>query len=162
MFNVTLDGVKWENPLLTVFFPHLLYINSNLMFISPNLLVFCFINWRKDEGGVFLWKHLLDFVRASLILPGHPDHMHYNNPSHVIHCVSKLRQAGIKLKPEKATSFLVIKFSHGVLEMPSITMDDFMGSFLINCVAYAGCCPENVTESSHERITEDNLLIMIK
>ena len=108
MFNVTLDGVKWENPLLTVFFPHLLYISPNLMFISPNLLVFCFINWRKDEGGVFLWKHLLDFVRASLIPPSHPDHMHYNNPSHVIHCVSKLRQAGIKLKPGKATSLVTV------------------------------------------------------
>lgn len=93
-------------------------------------------------------KHLLDFVRASLIPPSDPGPKHYNNPSHVIHCVSKLRRSGIKLKPGKATSFLVIKFRHGVLEMPTITIDDFMGSFLINCVAYEQChksCSKHMT-----------------
>ncbi|KAL1821282.1 hypothetical protein DCAR_0417673 [Daucus carota subsp. sativus] len=101
-----------------------------------------------DQHKNLVGKHLLDFVRASLIPPGDPDHMHYNNPSHVIHCVSKLRRAGIKLKPGKSTSFLVIKFSHGVLEMPSISMDDFMSSFLINCVAYEQChksCSKHMT-----------------
>lgn len=93
-------------------------------------------------------KHLLDFVRSSLIPPNDPDHKHYNNPNHVIHCVSKLRRAGIKLKPGKSTSFLVINFSHGVLEMPTITIDDFMSSFLINCVAYEQChksCSKHIT-----------------
>lgn len=93
-------------------------------------------------------KHLLDFVRASLIPPKDPDHMQYNNPSHVIHCVSKLRRSGIKLKPGKATSFLVINFRHGVLEMPSIVIDDFMSAFLINCVAYEQChksCSKHMT-----------------
>ncbi|XVE79917.1 hypothetical protein DITRI_Ditri14bG0095600 [Diplodiscus trichospermus] len=84
-------------------------------------------------------KHLLDLVRMSFIPPDHAEPHRGKAPTHVIHCVSKLRHAGIKLNPGKADSFLVVKFRRGVIEMPTITIDDFMSSFLMNCVAYEQC-----------------------
>ncbi|KAL0896898.1 hypothetical protein Bca101_080859 [Brassica carinata] len=92
-------------------------------------------------------KHLLDLVRSSLIpeskLPAKPQTTNPEKrkiPSNIIHSISKLRQAGIKIKELKdAESFLVVKFRHGAIEMPRITVDDFMGSFFPNCVAYEQC-----------------------
>ncbi|KAF3441707.1 hypothetical protein FNV43_RR15622 [Rhamnella rubrinervis] len=84
-------------------------------------------------------KHLLDLVRSSFIPPEYEDRQMMNTKTHIIHCVSKLRRAGIKLKPGKGDSFLVVKFRHGVIEMPTITIDDFMSSILLNCVAYEQC-----------------------
>ncbi|OMO82092.1 hypothetical protein CCACVL1_12079 [Corchorus capsularis] len=85
-------------------------------------------------------QHLLDLVRSSFLPfdqirePGEVP-----SPTRMIHSVSKLRRAGIKLKPAKADSFLVIKFKSGIIEMPPITIDDFMSSLLLNCVAFEQC-----------------------
>ncbi|KAK6126342.1 hypothetical protein DH2020_039914 [Rehmannia glutinosa] len=94
-------------------------------------------------------KHLLDFLRSSFIPDGYeePNQTKYSN-THVIQCISKLRRAGIKLRPSNDPSFLVIKFKHGIIEMPTITIDDFMSSFLLNCVAYEQChrdCSKHMT-----------------
>ncbi|KAL0426513.1 UNVERIFIED_CONTAM: hypothetical protein Slati_2826100 [Sesamum latifolium] len=94
-------------------------------------------------------KHLLDLLRTSFIPDGYeePTQSKYTN-THVIHCISKLRRAGIRLKPGSDESFLVIKFRRGVIEMPTITIDDFMSSFLLNCVAYEQChryCSKHMT-----------------
>jgi hypothetical protein len=94
--------------------------------------------------------HLLDLVRLSFIPKGEkspPPHT-VNTSTHIIHCVSKLRRAGIELNQGKEESFLALKFRHGVIEMPSITIDDFMSSFLLNCVAFEQChnsCSKHVT-----------------
>ncbi|KAA8516682.1 hypothetical protein F0562_016812 [Nyssa sinensis] len=94
-------------------------------------------------------KHLLDFIRLSFIPPNQePSQNHTNSQPRLIQSISKLRRAGIKLKPGKADSFLVVKFKHGVIEMPTIAIDDFMSSFLLNCVAYEQChksCSKHVT-----------------
>lgn len=94
-------------------------------------------------------KHLLDFLRRSFIPDGYeePTERTYTN-THVIHCISKLRRAGIKLQPGNEESFLVIKFRRGIIEMPTIAIDDFMSSFLLNCVAYEQChraCSKHMT-----------------
>ena len=84
--------------------------------------------------------HLLDMVRSSFFPPDQLECAErVNTPTHIIHCVSKLRRSGIRLNPIKADSFLVVKFRHGVIEMPTITIDDFMTSFLMNCVAFEQC-----------------------
>ncbi|KAJ7971505.1 hypothetical protein O6P43_009528 [Quillaja saponaria] len=94
-------------------------------------------------------KHLLDLIRSSYIPPlQETEPNRVNTPTHIIHCISKLRKAGIKLNPGDDDSFLVIKFKHGVIEMPTITIDDFMGSFLLNCVAFEQCysgCSKHMT-----------------
>ncbi|CAI9783117.1 unnamed protein product [Fraxinus pennsylvanica] len=100
-------------------------------------------------------KHLLDFLRSSFIPAGYKEPEPEPEPgndtkTHVIQiqCISKLRQAGIKFKVGNEDSFLVIKFRHGVIEMPTIIMDDFMSAFLLNCVAYEQChksCSKHMT-----------------
>ncbi|CAH9124496.1 unnamed protein product [Cuscuta epithymum] len=58
----------------------------------------------------------------------------------VIHCISKLRGAGIKVKCGSTTdSFLNIRFHRGVIQMPPIKLDYLMCAFLRNCVAYEQC-----------------------
>ncbi|KAK3226758.1 hypothetical protein Dsin_006620 [Dipteronia sinensis] len=93
-------------------------------------------------------RHLLDLVRTSLIPSDQKQPTPKNKPSRAIHSISKLRRAGIKLNPVKAESFLVVEFRHGVIDMPTITIDDFMTSFLLNCVAYEQChssCSKHIT-----------------
>jgi hypothetical protein len=84
--------------------------------------------------------HLLDLVRSSFI--SHNEELPPpggNTPTHIIHCVSKLQRAGIQLNPGEGDSFLSVKFKYGVIEMPTITIDDFMSSLLLNCVAFEQC-----------------------
>lgn len=117
----------------------LTFFNSTLQ--RPNEVLEKFSNL---EG-----KHLLDFLRSSYIFLDHEEPKNRrNSPTHVIQCISKLRRAGIKLRPRIEETFLAIKFNNGVIEMPTITIDDFMSSFLINCVAYEQChvdCSKHVT-----------------
>ncbi|CAK7334321.1 unnamed protein product [Dovyalis caffra] len=85
-------------------------------------------------------KHLLDLVRSSFIdfEQGQPLCVDTSTP--MIHSVSKLRRAGIRLRQgNPADSFLVVKFKNGVIEMPTVTIDDTMSSFLLNCVAFEQC-----------------------
>ncbi|XP_031254389.1 UPF0481 protein At3g47200-like [Pistacia vera] len=93
--------------------------------------------------------HLLDLVRSSLIPSEIRDHrVNANTPTQVIHSISKLRRAGIKLNAVKAESFLVVKFRRGVIDMPTINIEDFMTSFLLNCVAYEqwhSSCSKHIT-----------------
>ena len=85
-------------------------------------------------------KHLLDLVRGSLIPASHPEpKRRRSTPTHIIHCVSKLRRAGIVLQQGDDESYLVVRFQGGVLEMPTIAIDDFTASFLLNCVAFEQC-----------------------
>ncbi|KAI3696695.1 hypothetical protein L6452_29179 [Arctium lappa] len=86
-------------------------------------------------------KHLLDLLRLTFLPPELEHSMKPDSrpPSHIIHTISKLRRAGIKLKRSKAESFLVVKFKYGVIHMPTITIDDFMCTFLLNSVAFEQC-----------------------
>ncbi|KAI3512186.1 hypothetical protein L1887_19435 [Cichorium endivia] len=86
-------------------------------------------------------KHLLDLLRSTFLPPQvkHPTKPDNRPPPHVIHSISKLRRAGIKLKPWNADSFLIVNFKHGVIHMPAISIDDFMCAFLLNTVAFEQC-----------------------
>ncbi|XP_059439839.1 UPF0481 protein At3g47200-like [Corylus avellana] len=117
--------------------------------------------------------HLLDLVRSSLI-PNDPTaslndedtHIQYSKccryeiivrmieprlqDTHIqsIPCISNLRSSGIRVRPVKADSFLAVKFKDGLIEMPSITINDFMRYLLLNCVAFEQCyksCTKYVT-----------------
>ncbi|KAL5710759.1 hypothetical protein ACHQM5_021285 [Ranunculus cassubicifolius] len=61
-----------------------------------------------------------------------------NLPPEMIHCVSKLRRAGIRFKvdEDQNRSFLDIKYHRGVIEMPKVTIDDFTSCLFLNCVAF--------------------------
>ncbi|KAG2685538.1 hypothetical protein I3760_10G130200 [Carya illinoinensis] len=70
-----------------------------------------------------IW-HLLDLVRLSFILEELKRPQSSDTPTHVMHSFSRLRRSGIKLK------------LNGVIEMPRLTLDEIMGSFLSNCVVF--------------------------
>ncbi|KAI9154559.1 hypothetical protein LWI28_028082 [Acer negundo] len=151
---VDINGIFYD---LKIKFPTL-FLNVCLIYVSkipeqqtsPTLstLALEFFNYslqRPDEEVAkhnnLTGRHLLDLVRTSLIPSDQKQPTTKNKPTHVIHRISKLRRAGIKLDPVKGESFLVVKFRHGVIDMPTITIDDFMTSFLLNCVAYEQCNP---------------------
>lgn len=97
-------------------------------------------------------KHLLDFLRSSFIPPepgfDEPDVPDTHSHTRLIQCISSLRRAGINLKTSQEDSFLAVKFRRGVIEMPTVALDDFMSSFLLNCVAYEQChgsCSKHIT-----------------
>lgn len=108
-----------------------------------------FFNFTIQRPDEIIWKykdlqpkHLLDLLRSSFITPElDPEDPSKEStaPSHVIHSVSKLRQAGIHLRPGKSETFLAVKFRRGVIEMPRVTLDDFLSSLLVNCVMYEQC-----------------------
>lgn len=134
----------------------------NCFFLIPDILLlgdFIKCVYCIDVLSIFMYfltlkitvvgKHLLDLLRSSVIPAGHAEPpSKKSTPTHIIHCVSKLRRAGIKLNAKECESFLVIKFKRGVIEMPAIAIDDFMSSFLLNCVAYEQChksCSKHIT-----------------
>ncbi|KAK4272773.1 hypothetical protein QN277_021280 [Acacia crassicarpa] len=143
------DFLKLENQ-IPYFILELLYELSNLPpeESSPTLssLALEFFNnstLRPDEVIArfphLKGKHLLDLVRSSYITNLDREQKRIPTPTHVIHCVSKLRSAGIKINPRERDTFLDVTFRHGVIEMPTITIDDFMSSFLLNCEAFEQC-----------------------
>ncbi|KAG7960426.1 hypothetical protein I3843_10G122700, partial [Carya illinoinensis] len=95
--------------------------------------------------------HLLDLVRLSfvpeeeitqsngILTPKEEITQSSGTPTHIMHSISKLHGSGIKLNLAKAESFLVVKFKNGGIEMPRIRLDELMGSFLSNCVAFEQC-----------------------
>ncbi|KAG7960437.1 hypothetical protein I3843_10G123600 [Carya illinoinensis] len=92
-----------------------------------------FIRRRSRDPNIL---HLLDLVRLSFISKEFKKTQSSGTPTHVMHSFSRLRRSGIKLNLVQEGSFLVVKFKNGVIEMPRLRLDELMGSFLSNCVAF--------------------------
>ncbi|KDP34695.1 hypothetical protein JCGZ_10900 [Jatropha curcas] len=93
-------------------------------------------------------KHLLDLFRLTFIPSSQEEHKKISPFLQLIQSAKKLRLAGIHFKPRETESFLDIRFSRGVLEIPTLTVDDFTSSFLLNCVAFEQCynhCSKHMT-----------------
>ncbi|KAK3408188.1 hypothetical protein EUGRSUZ_J00476, partial [Eucalyptus grandis] len=96
--------------------------------------------------------HLLDLFYFTLFPP---DGIHSNYPQKYrpsdqsVPCVTQLRLSGIKFKSGKTQNFLNISFKKRVLEIPSITINDFTTTVLINCIALEQC-----QENSYKYITD--------
>ncbi|CAI9095916.1 OLC1v1031954C1 [Oldenlandia corymbosa var. corymbosa] len=117
--------------------------------LSLGRLTLNFFNYaiQRPESSLELFsdidgKHILDFLRLSFIPVG--DEEPRIKPGkfsdvRLINCISDLRWGGIRLKPGNEESFLDVRFRGGVIEMPRISLDDYMSSFLLNCVAYEQC-----------------------
>ncbi|KAF8006984.1 hypothetical protein BT93_K1091 [Corymbia citriodora subsp. variegata] len=84
-------------------------------------------------------EHLLNFLRLTFI----PDSQETKRKSkdflRLIQPANKLHQAGIKFKPTHCESFMDIKFSNGVLEIPVLKFDDFLSSLFLNFIAFEQC-----------------------
>ncbi|XP_059429233.1 UPF0481 protein At3g47200-like [Corylus avellana] len=85
--------------------------------------------------------HLLHFVRSICISSDHHNEYgeRYYVPFSRIPCVTKLRGVGIKVNRHKEDNLLGVKLNGGVIEMPKLTLNNAMCSFLVNCVAFEQC-----------------------
>ncbi|KAF8009475.1 hypothetical protein BT93_J0462 [Corymbia citriodora subsp. variegata] len=105
-----------------------------------------------QDYGNLQCKHLLDLFYLTLF-PTNPVPRNYPEkyrPSdQSVPCVTCLRPSGIKFKSRKTENFLDISFRKRVLEIPSITINDFTTTVLINCVALEQC-----QENSSKYITD--------
>ncbi|GAB4833452.1 hypothetical protein Ancab_031695 [Ancistrocladus abbreviatus] len=112
----------------------------SLVSLSLHFFSYGFEKLEHQNSPEIQGKHLLDVLRSAFIPPEletrHRNLGRISIPSHVIHNVSKLYQAGVQLRSRDAESFLSVQFHHGVIEMPTVTIDDFMTAFFANCVAY--------------------------
>ncbi|XP_043818103.1 UPF0481 protein At3g47200-like isoform X2 [Manihot esculenta] len=87
------------------------------------------------------WKHVLDFLRSTFI-PSSQEEASKSEDLRLVQPVEKLLASGIKFEQSSTASesFLDIKFKpRGVLEIPRLVTDDFISSFLLNCVAFEQC-----------------------
>lgn len=105
-----------------------------------------------ERFGNLEGKHLLDFFRLSFIPPPPPQQkprrIGGDELLELIPCAKKLDAAGIEFKPKKGDTVLAIRFHNGVLEIPHISIDDFITAFLLNSVAFEQCysdCPKHMT-----------------
>ncbi|CAL5422180.1 unnamed protein product [Camellia sinensis] len=89
--------------------------------------------------------------------PGLPRYRPLSDQS--IPCVTRLRHAGVKFRPQKDDNFLDINFHKGVLEIPPMTINDFTSTVLINCVAYEQCYPRSYSKRFSEYIAFMSCLI---
>ncbi|XP_019052189.1 PREDICTED: UPF0481 protein At3g47200-like [Nelumbo nucifera] len=85
-------------------------------------------------------KHLLDLVYKVLLVDVKYLQPKSNPGGNLLLSVTRLRRAGIKFKKgHEETSFLDIKFSHGVLEIPPVHIEDHFEVLLRNLIAWEQC-----------------------
>ncbi|OAY35508.1 UPF0481 protein At3g47200 [Manihot esculenta] len=110
-----------------------------------------------DQGEV----HCLDVFRRSLLRTGPkpiPRIWIKRKPSanrvadkrrtQLIHCVTELREAGIKFKKRRTDRFWDIKFKNGVLRIPRLLIHDGTKSLFLNLIAFEQChldCSNDIT-----------------
>ncbi|KAG6779744.1 hypothetical protein POTOM_016139 [Populus tomentosa] len=96
-----------------------------------------------NKFGSWNGKHLLDLFHLSLLPTDQViiciDLEDYHPSDQSIQGVTQLRPSGIKFRPRKCDSFLDINFRNCVLEIPSVTINDFTSTVLVNCVALEHC-----------------------
>ncbi|XP_010034210.2 UPF0481 protein At3g47200 [Eucalyptus grandis] len=123
-------------------FGHALSENVRSVYPIPAEFLKCY--------GYAQCHHLLDLFYMTLF-PINGIHSNYPQkyrPSdQSVPCVTQLRLSGIKFKSRKTQNFLNISFEKRVLEIPSITINDFTTTVLINCIALEQC-QETATSTS--------------
>ncbi|KDP31987.1 hypothetical protein JCGZ_12448 [Jatropha curcas] len=110
-----------------------------------------------DQEGL----HCLDVFRTSLLRRGptpvpriwikrwsNSNRVADKRRTQLIHCVTELKEAGIKFKKRKTDRFWDIKFKNGVLRMPRLLIHDGTRSLFLNLIAFEQChldCSNDIT-----------------
>jgi hypothetical protein len=102
----------------------------------------------SDQGGL----HCLDVFRRSLLRRGpqpepriwikrwsHGNRVADKRRQQLIHCVTELREAGIKFKKRKTDRFWDIKFKNGILKIPRLLIHDGTKSLFQNLISFEQC-----------------------
>jgi hypothetical protein len=80
-----------------------------------------------------------------------------------VHCVSELREAGIRCRRRNTDRFWDVKFDNGVLQIPRILIHDGTKSLFLNLIAFEQCHMDIVATPGGNNITSyaifmDNLI----
>ncbi|CAA0840990.1 Plant protein of unknown function (DUF247 [Striga hermonthica] len=122
-----------------------------------------------EQGGL----HCLDVFRRSLLsiqagpkpAPrvwikrwSHANRVADRRRQQLIHCVSELKDAGIKFKKRKTDRFWDIKFENGVLKIPRLLIHDGTKSLFLNLIALEQCHLDCTNDITSYVIFMDNLI----
>ncbi|KAI3421553.1 Protein kinase domain-containing protein [Psidium guajava] len=129
LFGLTLGSWNESHPSL----PDLALSFFNRVLQRPKKVLKKYSDWDGDG------KHLLNFLRLTYDPDSPETEQRQKKFLRVIQPASKLHQAGIKFKPTHCDSFMDVKFSNGVLEIPVLKFDDFMSSLFLNFIAFEQC-----------------------
>ncbi|KAF4377598.1 hypothetical protein G4B88_006878 [Cannabis sativa] len=115
--------------------------------------------------------HCLDVFRRSLLRRGpqpeprvwmkrwsHAHRVADKRRQQLIHCVTELREAGVKFKKRKTDRFWDIKFKNGILEIPRLLIHDGTKSLFLNLIAYEQCHFDSGNDITSYVIFMDNLI----
>ncbi|KAM2640361.1 hypothetical protein TB1_026751 [Malus domestica] len=121
----------------------------------------------SEQGGL----HCLDVFRRSLLRTGlqavprvwikrwsHSNRVADKRRQQLIHCVTELKEAGIKFKKRKTDRFWDVKFENGILKIPRLLIHDGTKSLFLNLIAFEQChldCSNDITSYA---IFMDNLI----
>ncbi|XP_014520204.1 UPF0481 protein At3g47200 [Vigna radiata var. radiata] len=76
----------------------------------------------------------------------------------LIHCVTELKEAGIKFKKRKTDRFWDIKFKDGILRIPRLLIHDGTKSLFLNLIAFEQCHLDCSNDITSYIIFMDNLI----
>ncbi|XP_058081555.1 UPF0481 protein At3g47200-like [Magnolia sinica] len=120
-----------------------------------------------DQGSL----HCLDVFRRSLLRSGPQPSprmwMKHRSKAvrvadkrrqQLVHCVTELREAGIKFKKRKTDRFWDVEFRGGVLNIPRLLIHDGTKSLFLNLIAFEQCHPDSTNEITSYVIFMDNLI----
>ncbi|MQM15321.1 hypothetical protein Taro_048263 [Colocasia esculenta] len=119
------------------------------------------------EGGL----HCLDVFRRSLLRTGprpapkmwrrrwsHTRRVADKRRQQLVHCVTELREAGIKFRRRKTDRFWDVTFSNGVLRVPRLLIHDGTKSLFLNLIAFEQCHMDATNDITSYVIFMDNLI----
>ncbi|KAF3596044.1 hypothetical protein DY000_02026413 [Brassica cretica] len=115
--------------------------------------------------------HCLDVFRRSLLRPSQKPEPRLSRTrwswkrraadkrqQQLIHCVTELREAGIKFKRRKTDRFWDIRFKNGYLEIPKLLIHDGTKSLFSNLIAFEQCHIDSNNDITSYIIFMDNLI----
>ncbi|KAK2967620.1 hypothetical protein RJ640_030491 [Escallonia rubra] len=117
------------------------------------------------SGGL----HCLDVFRQSLLRRGpkpesrifprsHSNRVADKRRQQLIHCVTELREAGIKFKKRKTGQFWDVTFKNGILRIPRLLIHDGTKSLFLNLIAFEQCHLDSINDITSYMIFMDNLI----
>jgi hypothetical protein len=122
----------------------------------------------SDQGGL----HCLDVFRRSLLRTGPQpapriwikrrssanNRVADKRRQQLIHCVTELKEAGIKFRKRKTDRFWDIKFKDGILRLPRLLIHDGTKSLFLNLIAFEQCHLDCSNDITSYVIFMDNLI----
>ncbi|XP_010030532.2 UPF0481 protein At3g47200 [Eucalyptus grandis] len=102
--------------------------------------------------------HCLALFRQSLLHPGVKQEEHKDplqRQQQLVHCVTELRQVGIKFSRKKTDKFWDIHFEDGSLKIPRLVIHDGTRSLFLNLIAFEQCHFKYSNDSNDSKDSND-------